>query len=143
MLDRSSILAGMSDPGEDSQEDHESGAYLTRRQAGEYAGVHYNTIRLWEQAGKVQTERRGSLVLVKKSDLDRIMDGRDERTRLLASLRKGDHLLVRLQAENAVLREELANFRREKAEMLRLLFEQRSGARAANAPGDVHQEVGN
>lgn len=43
-----------------------SGAWLTRREAARRAGVHYNTIRHWEQSGRLRRSKsagtRGALV---------------------------------------------------------------------------------
>jgi MerR-like DNA binding protein len=50
------------------------GGWITRQEAARRAGVHYNTIRHWEQGGRLRTSRRtgyrGSLV--NASDLARM-----------------------------------------------------------------------
>jgi hypothetical protein len=52
-----------------------AGAWITREQAAREAGVHYNTIRQWEQAGLLrmvkQSGTRGALVSA--ADLGRIV----------------------------------------------------------------------
>jgi hypothetical protein len=54
-----------------------SGAWLTRREAARRAGVHYNTVRHWEQTGKLrrskQRDSRGAKVSA--LDLDALMRG--------------------------------------------------------------------
>lgn len=49
------------------------GGWITRKEAARRAGVHYNTIRHWEQSGRVRTSRRGgrSGQLVSASDVAR------------------------------------------------------------------------
>ena len=47
------------------------GGWITRREAARRAGVHYNTIRHWEQTGRLRTARRGTpkTAMVNASDL--------------------------------------------------------------------------
>lgn len=53
------------------------GGWVTRQEAARRAGVHYNTIRHWEQAGRLRTSRRSGYrgSLVNASDLARISTG--------------------------------------------------------------------
>ena len=55
------------------------GGWLTRQEAARRAGVHYNTIRHWEQSGKLRTSRRPGHrgALVNASDLARVGGGSD------------------------------------------------------------------
>lgn len=52
-----------------------SGAWLTREQAADRAGVHYNTIRGWEQGGLLRTTKRAGVrgTLVNATDLGRVL----------------------------------------------------------------------
>ena len=52
-----------------------SGAWLTREQAADRAGVHYNTIRGWEQGGLLRTTTRAGVrgTLVNATDLGRVL----------------------------------------------------------------------
>jgi hypothetical protein len=49
--------------------------WLTREQAATYAGVHYNTIRLWERSGGLRTVKRPRVrgTLIDSRDLNRLM----------------------------------------------------------------------
>lgn len=51
------------------------GRWLTRHQAAERAGVHYNTVRQWEQSGLIRTTRRPTArgLLLSGDDLERVL----------------------------------------------------------------------
>lgn len=55
-----------------------AGNWLTRQEASKRAGVHYNTIRQWEQAGLLRTARRPRVrgSLVSADDLGRMLTER-------------------------------------------------------------------
>jgi len=52
-----------------------AGRWLTRQQAAERADVHYNTIRQWEQAGLIKTQKRPGVrgLLLSADDLERFL----------------------------------------------------------------------
>jgi excisionase family DNA binding protein len=53
--------------------------YLSTASAAEYADVSTKTIRRWIEAGRLQPHRAGRKLLVRRADLDRLLDegGRD------------------------------------------------------------------
>ena len=54
-----------------------SGAWLTRREAARRAGVHYNTIRHWEQTGRLRKSKQAGSrgAMVSAVDLDSVVRG--------------------------------------------------------------------
>lgn len=76
---------------------------VTRREAAAIAGVHYNTVRLWERTGRIRPRRAtNGDVLIDARELEEVMRERgagipDDRSRIAA-----------LEAENRLLREQLA-----------------------------------
>lgn len=62
-------------PSRRKQASFSKGQWVTRTQAAQLAGVHYNTIRLWEGAGKVRSERRPGIrgKLLNLADLGRVV----------------------------------------------------------------------
>lgn len=76
---------------------------VTRRQAATIAGVHYNTVRLWERHGRIHPRRApNGEMMIDVRELEEIMRDRgttqpDDRSRIAA-----------LEAENKLLREQLA-----------------------------------
>jgi hypothetical protein len=52
------------------------GEWVTRQEAARKAGVHYNTIRHWEQSGLLRIQRGASGSTVSSTDLDRVVSGR-------------------------------------------------------------------
>lgn len=83
-----------------------AGGWVTRREAARRAGVHYNTIRHWEQTGRLRRSRRGGTrgTLVSASDLDRLSNGTKGKTagpvddaRLQALERRFDDLVSGLE----------------------------------------------
>jgi predicted site-specific integrase-resolvase len=80
------------------------GGWITRKEAARRAGVHYNTIRHWEQTGRVRISRRGGRQgqLVSASDVARAgatqgsADGADV-ARIRALEKRFDELLTGLE----------------------------------------------
>lgn len=58
------------------------GGWVTRQEAARRAGVHYNTIRHWERAGKLRTARRAGHrgAMINASDLQRAASGTPPRS---------------------------------------------------------------
>lgn len=52
---------------------------VTRREAARIAGVHYNTIRLWERSGRLQPEKQpNGDVMIDRRQLEAVMADRKE-----------------------------------------------------------------
>lgn len=52
---------------------------LTRREAADLLGVHQNTVRGWEQTGRVTTEKApNGMVMIQRADIERIAAERTE-----------------------------------------------------------------
>jgi hypothetical protein len=49
--------------------------WLTREEAAKRAGVHYNTIRLWERSGVVRARKQGRSVMIDARSLARTRGG--------------------------------------------------------------------
>ena len=81
------------------------GGWLTRREAARRANVHYNTIRHWEQTGRLRRGKRTGArgYLVSASDLDRIAgsgrgsSGGTDDARIAALERRFNELLAGLE----------------------------------------------
>ena len=56
---------------------------VTRREAAELAGVHYNTIRSWEKEGLLNVTRIGSRVWIRLDELLGVIAGRGPKERKL------------------------------------------------------------
>jgi excisionase family DNA binding protein len=58
---------------------------LSRREAAELAGVHYNSIRAWEKGGELKSERhtigRREEVRIRKRDLEAFLNLHDSKRR--------------------------------------------------------------
>jgi hypothetical protein len=50
--------------------------WLTRREVASKAGVHYNTVRIWERAGKVRTSQLGNQTLIHEGDFNQLNQNR-------------------------------------------------------------------
>lgn len=50
--------------------------WITRRQAAARAGVHYNTVRIWERTGKVSTSSLGNQTLISEDDFKAVVADR-------------------------------------------------------------------
>lgn len=50
--------------------------WLSRRDAASRAGVHYNTVRIWERAGKVRTNTLGNQTLIHAGDFEKLIANR-------------------------------------------------------------------
>lgn len=48
--------------------------WLTRREAAETGGVHYNTVRLWERANLFDTRQQGRDVLIEEAGFRRVLE---------------------------------------------------------------------
>jgi hypothetical protein len=104
---------------------------LSRREAADLAGVHYNSIRGWEKSGALKTERTKvggrEEVRINRGDLEELLDRKGRRPRPSSELatersaqRRGDptpaaltsarERIVALEAENRVLREVLERY---------------------------------
>ena len=104
--------------------------YVTREEAATLAGVHWNTIRLWERTGRVHPKRemRGAKerVLIPLSELQAIIDTRGAKYApapnhdQIASLRES---IARLEAELGSSKERLAELRAERGALLERLLE--------------------
>jgi DNA-binding transcriptional MerR regulator len=97
---------------------------LTRREAAELAGVHINTIRLWERTGRVHPQKLpNGIVMIPRAEVESIISNRREGARTDA-----EHM-AELEAEVRMLREEKAELsvRYEKLldEVIRLAAEER------------------
>lgn len=63
---------------------------ITRREAAEMAGVHINTIRLWETTGRVETSKGDNgVVMIPRPQIEAIVESRrdssmDDRARIAA-----------------------------------------------------------
>ncbi|MFP5225174.1 MAG: hypothetical protein ACLGH3_06450 [Actinomycetota bacterium] len=50
--------------------------WLTRREVASRAGVHYNTVRIWERSGKVRTSQLGNQTLIHEGDFNQLNQNR-------------------------------------------------------------------
>lgn len=55
--------------------------WLTRRQAAELGGVHYNTVRLWERAKLFKTQQRDRDVLIEEAGFRATLERKKNQTR--------------------------------------------------------------
>lgn len=86
--------------------------HVSRQEAARLAGVHVNTIRLWEESGRLHPQKlENGRVMIPMSELEAIV-----RERRSTDDDPG-HRLVELEAENGILRSENA-FLREAFERL-------------------------
>ncbi len=75
---------------------------VPRREAARLAGVHYNTIRLWERQGYLETSRGdGGDIMVSLEQLEDVIRRRKEGAGAIDAPR-----IAALEAENRLLREE-------------------------------------
>lgn len=87
--------------------------YVTRREAAELAGVHLNTIRLWESTGRVDTQKaENGVVMIPRRQIEEIVESRRE-----SALDDKSRIAV-LEAENRMLREELLERKRSEQQLL-------------------------
>ena len=108
--------------------------YVDREEAAQLAGVHWNTIRLWERTGRVHPKRemRGAKerVLIPLSELQAIIDTRGAKYApapnhdQISSLRES---IARLEAELGASRERLTELRNERERLLDRLLDTRGG----------------
>jgi DNA-binding transcriptional MerR regulator len=72
--------------------------FVTRREAAEMAGVHPNTIRLWESTGRVSAKKRADgVVLIPRAEIEEIITQR-------VVPRTDAEKVAALEAENRELR---------------------------------------
>jgi len=109
---------------------------IGRREAARRAGVHVNTIRLWERTGRLTPyKQENGNVLIDPTELETIVtdrhDGSDEeKLRIRAAT---------LEAENRLLREQLEEERHRNEKLLHTIIELASGERTMLASGQVKQ----
>lgn len=101
--------------------------YVSRDEAAKLAGVHFNTIRLWEKTGRLTPRRvqRGSRTYVRVSlkELNEIVEDRGDKA---SQLPGGTHdqvtelreRVARLEAEKDSLTTRLEELRSEREELL-------------------------
>jgi DNA-binding transcriptional MerR regulator len=95
---------------------------ITRREAAELAGVHINTVRLWESTGRVRTEKADNgVVLIPREDTERVIDTRHD-----ATLSDKERIAA-LEVEVRMLREERDNALAERATLLARIIELAGG----------------
>lgn len=96
--------------------------YVTRREAAELAGVHINTVRLWERTGRVSTMKQDNgVVMIPRAEVDQIVEHRRE------SAMDDNARMAALEAENRVLREELEVVRGQFQQVLDRITQHASG----------------
>ncbi|MFA5891957.1 MAG: MerR family transcriptional regulator [Actinomycetota bacterium] len=82
-----------------------TGNWLTRQEASKRAGVHYNTVRQWEQAGLLRKTKRPHVrgALVSADDLARILADRASHTGTpLPAAFRGDTAAIEAKYQNLV-----------------------------------------
>lgn len=99
--------------------------HVSRQEAARLAGVHPNTIRLWEESGRVHPRKlENGRVMIPMSELEAVV--KERRTP------EGDpeHRIAELETENGILKAELAFLReaytqiqKEHAELLSAVIE--------------------
>lgn len=93
--------------------------WLSRQDAAKRAGVHYNTLREWQEQGLVITKRSSDAanaeVLTELSSLDKFIATRHTPSRLSESETR--ERLAALEAENRELRARLAHSETERREL--------------------------
>lgn len=95
---------------------------ITRREAAEIAGVHMNTVRLWEQSGRVTAEKApNGVVLIPRVEIERIAAERHD------NAQTEKERIAGLETEVRMLREELERERSERATLLARILEMTGG----------------
>lgn len=128
---------------------------LSRRESAEYAGVHYNTIRLWERSGKIHPTRvivhgvpevrisiaeleqvRGDRPETQKRPRPPALEKNPEAMRVWSALEKLEDeaqklrsKTARLEAENAHLLERLEAAETERERLLSTVLKMAGGTR--------------
>jgi hypothetical protein len=98
----------------------DDGKLITRREASELAGVHINTIRLWESTHRVDTVKGDNgVVLIPRSQVEEIVESRrdlnlDDKSKIAA-----------LDAELRVTRDELERMRAQYRQLLDRMLDAR------------------
>ena len=103
----------------------QSPAVVSRREAARLAGVSYNGIRLWEKQGRLHpTRMENGHVMIPMSELEAIVrERRQEEGDPEIRLVKLEAENEALHAENEMLKETLAQLRKEHEELLRTVIE--------------------
>jgi len=100
--------------------------WLSRTQAAQRAGVHRNSIIAWEDKGLLRTRRvpgpTGERVVIRAEDLERALASRPEQ------VTKPERIAA-LEAENAYLRERLAEVTAERQELLQEILRIAGGSK--------------
>lgn len=104
--------------------------HVSRQEAARLAGVHVNTIRLWEENGRVHAQKlENGRVMIPMSELEAIV-----RERRSESGGDPEHRVVELEAENGflraeigVLRETLERLQKQHGELLQTVIELAKG----------------
>jgi DNA-binding transcriptional MerR regulator len=97
------------------------GEYITRREAAEMAGVHINTVRLWESTKRVETKKEeNGVVLIPRSQIESIVESRkdfmlDNREKIAA-----------LEAELKVTKSEMEQLRAQYRKLLDRMLDERA-----------------
>ncbi|MFN2613270.1 MAG: hypothetical protein ABR552_00435 [Actinomycetota bacterium] len=79
------------------QMNRSSGGWLTREQAAERAGVHYNTIRLWERSGQVRARKQGRSVMIDVRSLSRARGSAESSVDVAAAMRELEGFFTELR----------------------------------------------
>ena len=86
---------------------------VTRREAAEMAGVHINTVRLWEQTGRVQIRKaENGVVMIPRDQIEGIIEQRRD-----SGMDDGARI-ASLETENRMLREERDQLREQYERLL-------------------------
>jgi hypothetical protein len=108
--------------------------HVSRQEAARLAGVHVNTIRLWEESGRVHPRKlENGRIMIPMSELEDVVKAR-------RSAEAGDpeHRLIELEAEvgilrseNAFLKEAYTRLQQEHAELLSTVIDLARGKERA------------
>lgn len=76
--------------------------HVSRQEAARLAGVHVNTIRLWEENGRVHPQKlENGRIMIPMSELEDIV-----KARRTAEVGDPEHRMIELEVENGILRSE-------------------------------------
>lgn len=101
--------------------------HVSRQEAARLAGVHVNTIRLWEEHGRVHPHKlENGRVMIPMSELEAIVKERRPEDDASHTSELEAEVQV-LRAENVLLREALEQLRKEHGELLMTVIELAKG----------------